>query len=823
MKFSFFFKRVALEAASAASYPPFHEHIIEMAPQSPIPQKTHDAGLSFAQSKPVMALRETIVSLEQDLRTSFLPLGATLMSLWHAIENGALSRHKAILLVGFSPTEEKKIADALKHLLDDWRDYAILRDLAVGLSSDHKGQLTQMTTTQENQLHWVKNIHNGLAKYAEAAAFVVVFVLANLFNDGRIFNPTGSLGNEYGDDAHILKHITFTQFDLLILCLAPAFALLTKQWYLANWQSPIVTSPSEVPYAEIRDADATLLKGDNVSPGAFHRAHGGILWVGPAVFSDTTCRNLLRTGLTQGSYETPLGVVPNAFLMIGAVSDVGVMAGTENDGRFTVIAKQGARAKVIVSPLGRSVREEARGIETPKSFSLKTLQQERACFIAAFSSVYECHMSAPSATSWQTMRAQIVAAKEQSPLAFMTGLDALMDKIFVNLEKRDKCSPYLALFSGPYGAAKTTIGKEVARVLAQAVVKPENRYYALQTQGGRLALGHGAAPYVPAMSHLLLRQGAAFLMTAMALMFLSVNVAVTDKYQKENVSFQDSLDRLQFSWMLLFAWTGLSAMVLKAGYEVSRQHDKPETLVMDFSTENTVGSANEDLSIADLIGKQVATTGFPHNRYAFGQALLLQHAGLFAENWDAIHPLEKQKILESLQSHTLQIPTGHTVPTRTQFLVATTNHPSGDTSARMFAHEAFSLVVPWQENDDLMIVANIISNTEPHTPYWDQAALAKFLDSCRNKASGAAVLTRQVLVDLVRDIGNLAYYESLPCVDAATVERIWEDRVFKGPLVEIRAACHEVGCGQVSPAGGPLKSQAIASFKRDSGRRFETL
>ena len=820
MKFLFSFKRVALEAASAASYHPYHEHIIEMAPHSPIPQKAQDAGLSFAQSKPVMALRETILSLARDLDTSFLPLGATLMSLWHAIENGALSRHKAILLVGFSPTEEKKIADALKHLLDDWRDYAILRDLAVGLSSDHKGQLTQMTTTQENQMHWVKNIKNGLAQYAEAAAFVVVFVLANLFNDGRIFNPTGSLGNEYGDDAHILKHITFTQFDLLILCLAPAFALLTKQWYLANWQSPIVSSPSEVPYAEIRDADATLLKGDNVSPGAFHRAHGGILWVGPAVFRDTTCRNLLRTGLTQGSYETPLGVVPNAFLMIGAVSDVGVMAGTENDGRFTVIAKQGARegAKVIVSPLERSVREEARGIETPKSLFLQTLQEERKRFIAKFSSVYGHHVSAPSATSWQAMRAQIVAAKEQSPLAFMTGLDARMDKIFVNLEKRDQHSPYAVLFSGPYGAAKTTIGKEVARVLAQEVVKPENRYYALQTQGGRLDLARGAAPYVPAMSHLLLRQGAAFLMTAMALMFLSVNVAVTDKYKKENVSFQDSLDRLQFSWMLLFAWTGLSAMVLKAGYEVSRQHDKPETLVMDFSTENTVGSANEDLSIADLIGKQVSTTGFPHNRYAFGQALLLQHAGLFAENWDAIHPLEKQKILESLQSHTLQIPTGHTVPTRTQFLVATTNHPSGDTSERMFAHESFSLVVPWQTGDDLMIVANIISNAEPHTPHWNQAALAIFLDFCRNQASGAAVLTRQVLVDLVRDIGNLAYYESLPCVDASTVERIWEDRVFKGPLVEIREACREVGCGQVSPVGDIPK---IAYFQRNSAKRFE--
>jgi hypothetical protein len=131
----------------------------------------------------------------------------------------------------------------------------------------------------------------------------------------------------------------------------------------------------------------------------------------------------------------------------------------------------------------------------------------------------------------------------------------------------------------------------------------------------------------------------------------------------------------------------------------------------------------------------------------------------------------------------------------------------------MFAHEAFSLVVPWQTGDDLMIVANIISNTEPHTPYWDQAALAMFLDFCRNQTSGAAVLTRQVLVDLVRDIGNLAYYESRLCVDAATVERIWEDRVFKGPLAEIREACREVGCGQVSISGDGLSTNAQGAKK----------
>jgi hypothetical protein len=182
-----------------------------------------------------------------------------------------------------------------------------------------------------------------------------------------------------------------------------------------------------------------------------------------------------------------------------------------------------------------------------------------------------------------------------------------------------------------------------------------------------------------------------------------VNIAVTTNYYKNDVSFQDGLDRLQFAWMLLVAWVGLLSMVAKAGYDLSQKNDNPQTLITDFSTPNVIGNANEDLTTHDLAGKEIATTGFPHNRFTFESALLLQNVGLFAENWDAIAADPKRKILESMASGNLQIPTGETIPTRRQFLIATTNHPETD-ELQNFVHHAFSLVVPWRHQDDMLIV-----------------------------------------------------------------------------------------------------------------------
>lgn len=783
MKFSFCFKLVSLSILPVPKSSSFDEG--EILRNSPVRQVSRPDPHDFAESLPVVALKETILTLQQQLGNNFLPLGSTLLSLWRALETGAVSRHKAILLVGFSQTEEKQIADAMKNLLGYWRDRAMSQNLAVGLSTDHSGTLTQITSEQENRVHRVKHLQNQVARYAEASAFFVVFVLANLFNDGRIFDPKRSLGKEYGDDSRILKHITFTQFDLLILSLAPAFALIMKTWYLENWKSPIVRSPSEIPYAEIRESNPVMLKGEGASAGALHRAHGGVLWVGSQVLENKAIRNLLRTGLTQGHYETPLGVVPNAFLMIGTIPDLGMMAGTQNDGRFTVIAKH--------TPVTHRSLTQQSFMTTPqfdpKSQFLHQLHAAKQQFLSGFRVSYLTYLECPSSRLWASMQHQIMTAKAEHSLLLITGLDPLIDRVFMHLEKRDKKEPYYVLFSGPYGAAKTTVGQEVSRILAQEARPPENASYVLETRGARLVCSRQAAPHVPDGTPLLAREVTGVLLVGLALLFASVNIAVTDEYQKEKASFQDSLDRLQFAWMLLFAWVGLSALVLKLGYEISKRHDTSQTLVLDFSTDNSVGSANEDLSVEQLIGKQVATTGFPHNRYVFSQALLLQHAGLFAENWDAIPEGPKQHIMDSMQSRDVQIPTGDIVPIRAQFVVATTNHLApNERDYRKFSHEAFSLIAPWQQGDDLMIVANIIQNTAPHTPHWQKAALTQFLDFCRNKSSGKAVLTRQVLVDLVRDIGNLACYEGLQSVDRSVVERVWQERVFEGPLVEIREA-----------------------------------
>ena len=790
MKFSFFFKRVAFYPLSIPKSSSGSD--LGIGNESPIRRSTHsDRDGVFDASLPVLSLKNTIQTLQKNLGNNFLPLGSALLSFLRAVDDGTMSRHKAILLVGFSHEEEKHITDAMKNLLGYWRDYATAQDLLVGLATDHKGTLTQITATQESQAHRSKHVQNQVARYAEVGAFFIVFLLANVFNDGRIFNPKGSLGQEYGDDTRILKHITFTQFDLLILALAPAFALIAKTWYLENWKSPIVNSPSDVPYAEIRNPNPVMLKGEGMASGALHRAHGGILWVGSQVLGDKTCRNLLRTGLTQGGYETPLGLVPNAFLMIGTIPNLGVMAGTENDGRFTVISKHTPATTLPGSIRHLSVQPQEKIL--PQSTFLQQLHAQKRAFLDVFQNNYLTYLDCSDGRLWRTMRSQILDWKTQSPLLFITGLDTLIDRVFVNLEQRNKAEPYYVLFSGPYGAAKTTLGQEVSRILAKEALLPENTYYALETHGARLALCRYAAPHVPDNTPLIARKVAGVVLVGLALLFASINVAVTDKYQNEKVSFQDSLDRLQFSWMLLFAWVGLVGLVLKKGYEVAHRNDNLQNVILDFSTKNTVGSTNEDLSVAQLIGKQVATTGFPHNRYAFSPALLLQHAGLFAENWDAIPDEPKQTIMASMQSRDVQLPTGDTVPIRTQFLVATTNHLStAERNDTPFHHEEFSLIAPWHQGDDIMIVANIIHNTEPHTPHWNADALKTFLDFCRSQKSGQAVLTRQVLVDLVRDIGNLAWYVSLPSVDTATVQQVWRERVFEGPLVEIRQACRQI-------------------------------
>jgi len=73
-------------------------------------------------------------------------------------------------------------------------------------------------------------------------------------------------------------------------------------------------------------------------------------------------------------------------------------------------------------------------------------------------------------------------------------------------------------------------------------------------------------------------------------------------------------------------------------------------------------------------------------------------------------------------------------------------------------------------------VANLIVNTEPHTPHWDRAAIDTFLDYCRNTKTKKATLTRQILVNIVREIGNTAYYLQKKSVDSAIVSQVWGDR-----------------------------------------------
>lgn len=738
------------------------------------------------------ALRETITTLEKTLQTSLIPLGSTLMSLWHAIDSGTLSRHKAILLVGFTIEEEKNISEALKNLLTIWHEHAQEHNLAIGLATHTKGKLTTITPQDEALIHTQKEQINTLAKYSEVGALIGIIVLANIFNDARIFNPKDSLGKEYGDDNYILKHITFTQFDLLILALLPTFALLAKQWYLQTWRSPIVHSTRETIYAEVRDANPKLLTGSDHMTGAFHRAHGGILWIGPETIKDRTCRNLLRTGLTLGHYETPQGIVPNAFLTIVSTTSLADLHGTENDGRFTVISKKKEPLPPFTkTPLisSKKTRTQPTQIRTVSSDYMKQRHLDKNKFIDEFQVPYSTFMESPSSEQWTRIYQMIKTI--ENPLILITGLDTVMDTVFENLEARDPKKPYALLLSGPYGAAKTTIGKEVAKILAPRIPKPENTYYALETQGGRLALTQNTAPYIASTQHLMLRKITYGMGSGMALLFTIVNIAVTTNYYKNDVSFQDGLDRLQFAWMLLVAWVGLLSMVAKAGYDLSQKNDNPQTLITDFSTPNVIGNANEDLTTHDLAGKEIATTGFPHNRFTFESALLLQNVGLFAENWDAIAADPKRKILESMASGNLQIPTGETIPTRSQFLIATTNHPETD-ELQNFVHHAFSLVVPWRHQDDMLIVANIIRNSEPHAPYWSTEALTTFLDFCRNKDTALSVLTRQVLVDMVREIGNLAYYFNKDNVDPATVIQVWQDRVFEGPLTEIREAYHQV-------------------------------
>jgi len=790
--FPFFFKKVSIPPFYTIENPSSAEsfaNYLETGP--PSPQAT-----PFEKSILRTALRETITTLEKKFDISLIPLGSTMMSLWRALDAGSTSRHKAILLVGFSTTEEKEIASALKNVLKLWHEHAQTHNIPIGLATHKKGQLTPITQKEETRIHRQKGRLNTLAKYSEVGALLGIIFLANVFNDSRIFHPKGSLGKEYGDDNYILKHVTFTQFDLLILALLPTFALVAKNWYLQTWSSPIVHSTTDLPYAEVRDPKTEHLTGSDRMAGAFHRAHGGILWIGKETIANQACRNLLRTGLTLGHYETPQGNVPNAFLTIVSTTALSEMGGTENDGRFTVISRTAVtpQASVVTTTRQRNParsRRESLGEATHLSLFMSNKEKVKRDFLKEFREPYLNYKEYPSLDRWQSLHNKITEFKEKNPLVFITGLDTLIDTLFTQVENRDKNAPYFLLLSGPYGAAKTTIGQEIAKLLARQTQKPEQTYYALETQGGSLSLTCNPSPYTENTNHLTIRKIAYGMGAGMATMFFIVNVAVSDNYHNKGVSFQDGLDRLQFAWMLLVAWVGLLGMVAKAGYQLSQTHDNPQNLIMDFSTDNTVGAANEDLSVNELAGKEIATTGFPHNRFSFDGALMLRHAGLFAENWDAIPAEPKRKILDSIRSGQTQIPTRESVPTRAQFLVATTNHPETN-NLSPFDHHAFSLIAPWQKQDDMMIVANIILNTEPHTPHWDTNALTRFLDFCRNEETEKAVLTRQILVDMAREIGNLAYYLDKDIVGPESVEQVWKDRVFEGPLADIREAYNEV-------------------------------
>jgi hypothetical protein len=771
------------------------------------PQRQHAAEKTtpFQNSLPAKALQETITTLESKLSVNLEPLGYTLMSLWNAIHQGLASRHKAILLVGFTQKEEKEISEGLQNLLTLWQEHARDKNLSTGLASHKKGQLTPITPKEEDRIHQIKNKLNTSVKYADTVSLIGIVLLSLLFNAKRIFSPKDSLGKEYGDDNYILKHVTFTQFDLLILNLIPTLALIAKYSYLQTWKSPIIHSTLDKPYAEVQDDKTDLLTGSDHLPGAFHRAHGGILWVGKNTIANQACRNLLRTGLTLGYYETPQGPVPNAFLTIVSTGSLVDMAGTENDGRFTVIAKHTyAKQRQLsdtknmflstvaptmpLKPPAITNTTPLKGTPENQSKKLRDTLKSKKEFIDLFQQNYATYLDYPNENQWKKIHAQVNQRKTDTPLVLITGLDDIIDSIFTHVEARDIHEPYLLLLSGPYGAAKTTIGKVVAETLSTETPRRSTCYHALKTNGGRIEVITQAGPYTPGTTHLTVRQIAAGMGAGMALMFTIVNIAVTDSYRKEGVGFQDGLDRLQFPWMLLVAWITLMTMVAQHGYALSKEHDNEQTLIMDFSTPNTIGSANEDLLVTDLYGKELKNPiGLPHNHFSFEGALLLRHAGLFAENWDALASEPKNKIRDSILSGTVQIPTGHTLPTRSQFLVATTNHPEKG-ALDIFTHHDFSLVVPWKPEDDLMIIANIIGNTEPHTPLWEQDALTTFLDLCRNKKNQQAVLTRQILVDIVRDIGNSAYYSKKESVTSTIVNEIWRNRVFEGPLSDIYAA-----------------------------------
>ena len=749
----------------------------------------HDTDSLINEEALFANLHDSINTLSRELGVTMDAIGTTLLSLWHALEEGNKSRHRAILLVGFSPTDEKKILETLKGVLAEWQAHARKNDIPIGLAHQLLGQtISAISPTEEARINQQHDTLNTIAKYSDVGAIIGIMLLAHIFNDGRIFDPQGSLGNEYGNDGLILKHITFTEFDLLVLSLLPTLALLTKKWYIDTWSSPIIRSNQAPCYAEENKPETTLLTGTEKNTGAFHRAHGGILWVGNDVMSDRACRNLLRTGLTEGHYETPQGVVPNGFLTVASVSTLKSMGGTEHDGRFTIISKpqqtrtrQPSAASIeSTSSTSSSTARQSSHIPVPISNDTPTTYMDnrnavKEKFIIEFRSPYVAYLKNPSAEQWTALRKQITTIKQESPLVLITGLDDIMATLFSNIESRNTQEPYFLLLSGPYGAAKTTLGREVANVLSKKIHISHNNYYALETQGSTLVCINKPSPYMPDTKHLELRKITSILAAGTAVMFTIVNSAVTNTYNKEGLSFQDQLDKLQFAWMLLFAWVGLLTLVSKHGYDVALTHDTPQTLILDVATPNTVAAANEDLTVEKLSGKQISTTGYPHNRYQFDDALLLQNVGLFAENWDAISTEAKREIITSLQSGNTKLPTGDIVPTRSKFLIATTNHHTKSDDS-LFTHHAFPTTVPWVDQDDMIIVANLIVNTEPHTPHWDRAAIDTFLDYCRNTKTKKATLTRQILVNIVREIGNTAYYLQKKSVDSAIVSQVWGDR-----------------------------------------------
>lgn len=712
----------------------------------------------------------------------FLPLAATATSFLKSLSLGYPVKSKAIALIGFSREETSRIRHQLEALAGDWHSYALTHNLSLGLAKG-AGQLAPITPAEEAKLQRNKRLANKLAQYADVLAFFSIFGLANLFNDFRIAK-TPSPGKEYGNDARILKHITFTQFDLLILSLIPALALVVKHQYLQTWQSPLVSSTQRIPFVRVQEAHTHLLTGTQDIPGAFHNAYGGILWVTDEVLKDTKCRNLIRTGLTRNTYETPMGAVPHACLVVASMSDVSTLSGTENDGRFTLLS----RKKHTIHPAKMRVMSPLSDT-TSLSNEMKKNQTIRKNIEKDIETHYKAYAAETTKDHWREWQRHATQLRNTYPLATLVGLDTPLDKIFLAIEKKTSQAPFFLHLSGPYGIAKTTVGEIVAQHLLKLYAPTPNAtpgHYRLVTDGGILKVTHSQG-YKPDHWPIRIREVAVALYLVMSLGAGILNIDVTRHYHTEKTSFQEGLDTMQFAYMLWLAWVGILGLVIKTGIDIAKTHDTSSTPIMDEGIKPEIGHVNEDISIKELVGYRLREYGLPHTQYTFDTALLFTKKGLFVENWDALSGDVRRHIYNSIATKHTHIPTTDAIPVHTRYLVATTNHPQQDDHQRFISFD-FSSVVPWKQEDDLFILSSIVSHTLPDTPPWKNSALFAFLNHCRNTRNKEAILTRQVLVDLVRSISETADYLGLQHVEPDTVNHLWRIRVFEGPLTEIYTA-----------------------------------